>query len=120
MPGASQQIRAAVLSDFPSFADAPPVVVTDMVLFTWARYPQLLKLFPVMNEVRALERRIAANECKSCTKPPEIDRSALNRAKIALAECSDDIALLVKRAVGAVKYKITYQRLLEPLKEVVR
>jgi len=118
--GNSQQPRAAALSDFPKLADAPPVLVTDWLLFRWARYPKLLKLLPIMTEVRALEVKIGANDCKSCRKPPEIDMSVLERVKKILAECPDEAALLVKQAANVLKYKVVYKNSSGVLKEVIR
>ena len=118
--GTSLKPQAAVLSDFPKLADAPPVLVTEALVRRWSRVPKILQLFPIMAEVRVLDRKLAANECNSCQKPPEIDKSAIDRAKIALAECSDDIALLVKRAANVLKYKVVYRKLSEPLKEIIR
>jgi len=50
----------------------------------------------------------------------EVDRSSINVAKRALAECSEEVALLVKQAAGVVKYKVTYQSPSGGLKEVVK
>ena len=113
-------VQAAVLNDFPNLADSAPILVTDDVVFRWARNARVARLLPVMNEVRMLERKIQANSCKSCQKPVDIDRSALHSAKIALAECSDEIAKLVKQAVGVLKYKVVYRRHSEPPQEVTR
>jgi hypothetical protein len=44
----------------------------------------------------------------------------MDLARIALAECSDETALLVKRAAGVVKYKVVYRRPSEPPQEVIR
>jgi len=126
IPGAQAPIRSAVpaqtavLGNLPKLADAAPVLITDAVLFRWARISRIANILPVMNEVRALEQRIIANTCKSCHKPVEIDRSAINAAKIALAECPDEIALLVKEAACVLKYKVVYRRLSEPAQEVTR
>jgi hypothetical protein len=113
-------VRAAVLEDFPKLADSAPILVTDDVVFRWARNARVARLLPVMNDVRVLERKIQANSCKSCQKPVEIDRSAIQSAKAALAECSDEIAKLVKQAVGVLKYKVMYRRHSEPPQEVTR
>ena len=117
---AEVQTQASVLSDFPKLADAPPTLVTEALVRRWSRIPKILQLFPMMAEVRVLDRKLAANECNSCQKQPEIDKSAIDRAKIALAECSDDVALLVKRAANVLKYKVVYRKLSEPTKEVIR
>jgi hypothetical protein len=115
-------VRAAVLNDFPKMANAAPLLITDDVVFRWARITKIARLLPVMNEVRVLERALAANSCRSCRKPVEVDRSVLNTAKAALGECSDETALLVKQAAGVVKYKVVYRKLAsaEPPKEIIR
>lgn len=118
--GRTELPSAAVLSDFPKLADSPPVFVTDSVIFRWARNARIVRLIPVLNEVRILERHLIANNCKSCRKPMEVDRSSINVAKRALAECSEEVALLVKQAAGVVKYKVTYQSPSGGLKEVVK
>jgi hypothetical protein len=108
------------LSDFPKLSESAPILVTDDVVFRWARNARVARLLPVMNDVRVLERKIQANSCKSCQKQADIDHSAINLAKVALAECSDEIAKLVKQAVGVLKYKVVYRRLSEPPQEVTR
>ena len=113
-------VQAAVLEDFPKLADSPPILVTDDVVFRWARNARIARLLPVMNDVRVLERKIQANSCKSCQKVAEIDRSAIHSAKIALAECSDEIAKLVKQAVGVLKYKVVYRQHSQLPQEVTR
>jgi hypothetical protein len=113
-------VQSAVLEDFPKLADSAPILVTDDVVFRWARNARVARLLPVMNDVRVLERKIQANSCKSCQKPVEIDRSAIQSAKAALAECSDEIAKLVKQAVGVLKYKVMYRQHSQPPQEVTR
>jgi hypothetical protein len=113
-------VRSAVLDDFPKMADTAPVLVTDDVVFRWARFAKIARLLPIMNEVRVLERTLAANSCRTCRRPAEVDRSVLNTAKAALGECSEEMALLVKQAAGVVKYKVVYRKLSEPPKEVIR
>jgi len=108
------------LNDFSKLTDTSPVFVSDELLFRWSRIGQIARLLPVMADVRALEMLIAANSCKSCRKPVEVDRSALNSARRALAECSEEVAKLVKQAAGVVKYKVSYRRLTEPLQEIIR
>jgi hypothetical protein len=111
---------AAVLKDFPALADAPPILVTDEVVFRWARNTRIARLLPITAEIKILEEKVRANSCKSCHKPIPIDRSAINRAKAALAECSDEIAKLVKQAANVLKYKVVYRHLSEETKEIIR
>jgi len=119
--GHGAPVRAAVLDHFPSLADAPPVLVTDDVLFRWARNARVSRLLPAMTHVRILEQKIAAHSCRTCKKSAvEIDMAPLNIARQALAECSDEIALLLKQAVGVVKYKVVFRRLQESPIEVIR
>jgi len=113
-------VSSAVLHDFPKLADSAPILVTDDVVFRWARNARVARLLPVMNDVRVLERKIQAHSCRSCQKPADIDRSAIHFAKIALAECSDEIAKLVKEAVGVLKYKVVYRRHSEPPQEITK
>jgi hypothetical protein len=108
------------LEDFPKLTESAPILVSDDVVFRWARNARVARLLPVMNDVRVLERKIQANSCKSCQKPVEIDKSALHLAKVALAECSDEIAKLVKQAVGVLKYKVVYRRHSQPPQEITR
>lgn len=113
-------VQSAVLSDFPKLADAAPVFVTDDVILRWSRIAHIARLLPVMTEVRVLERQLQTNSCKSCQKPVAVDRSAINKAKAALADCSDEVARLVKQAAGVLKYKVMYRLLGEEMKEVIR
>ena len=112
--------QSAVLNDFPKLTDAVPILVTDEVIFRLARVTRITRLLPILNEVRVLEDIVRANQCKTCKKPVEVDRTIINTAKAALAECSDETAKLVKQAAGVLKFKVVYRRLTEPLQEVIR
>jgi hypothetical protein len=103
-------------------AGAPPLAVTDEVLFRWARIVRIGKLFPVMHAIRALESKLQ-RICRSCTAPRNaepIDRSILDVTRRELAECSDEKARLVKEAAGIVRYHVRYHDLAGTVREVVR
>ena len=103
-------------------AEAPPLSMTDEVLFRWARIVRIGKLFPVMQAIRALESKLQ-RICRSCAasrNAEPIDRSVLDEARRELAECSDEKARLVKEAAGIVRYHVRYHDLAGTVREVVR
>jgi len=103
-------------------AEAPPLSMTDEVLFRWARIVRIGKLFPVMHAIRALESKLQ-RICRSCAasrNAEPIDRSVLDEARRELAECSDEKARLVKEAAGIVRYHVRYHDLAGTVREVVR
>ena len=105
------------------FSDSSPLVVTDDVLFRWARIVQIAKLFPIMHTIRALEFKIQSNTCRTChnkkTQVP-LDRSPLADARRLLAECSDELARLVKESAGILRYQVSYHDRAGTLHIIVR
>jgi len=102
--------------------NAPPLSITDDVLFRWARIVRIGKLFPVMHAIRALESKLQ-QICRSCAAKKNaepVDRSVLDEARRELAECSEDKARLVKEAAGIVRYHVRYHDLAGSVREVVR
>jgi len=102
--------------------DETPLVVTDSVLFRWARIIKIANMFPVMHVIRALEHKLQTT-CRSCGhshRQPEVDRSALVEARRLLAECSDDQARIVKEAARIVKYRVQYHDLSGTVQDRVR
>jgi hypothetical protein len=85
------------------------MTVTDNVLFRWARIVSINRLLPILHAVRNLEYAVQAHNCNSCrSKPPQIDRTALEKARKELALCSDEIAKLVKLGAGISNYTVGY------------
>ena len=102
--------------------DATPLVVTDGVLFRWARIIKIAGMFPVMHAIRELEHRLQT-ACRSCghsQRQPEPDRRALAEARRLLAECSDEKARIVKEAAGIVKYRVQYHDMSGMVRDIVR
>ena len=108
---------------YTNVSDPTPLLITDDVLFRWARIIHIANVFPTMHAVRDLENRIQSTECRSCKKQPNtprIDRNLLNEVRRLLAECSDDKARLVKEAAGIVKYRVQYHDLSGTVRDIVR
>jgi hypothetical protein len=85
------------------------IVVTDNVLFRWARIVAINRLFPILHGVRNLEYIAQSHNCNSCkSKPQQIDRTPLEKARKELATCSEEIANLVKQGAGVSNYTVGY------------
>ena len=106
-------------------SDAPPLLITDDVLFRWARIVKIAKIFPRMHELRAMESRVQAATCRGCQQSKQSrvtssDIVILEEIRRSLAECSDANALAVKEAAKIEKYRVRFHDLSGKLKEVVR
>ena len=102
--------------------DETPLVVTDGVLFRWARIIKIANLFPAMHAVRELEHKLqtACRSCGHAYRQPEPDRHALADARRLLGECSDEKARIVKEAAGIIKYRVWYHDMSGTVRDVVR
>ena len=99
------------------------LLVTDDVLFRWARIIQIAKIFPIMHTIRRLEQKLQTGVCRSCQRSSQsssIDKTPLHEAKRQLAECSEEKARLVKEAAGIHRYQIKYHDLAGILHEIER
>jgi hypothetical protein len=102
--------------------DETPLVVTDGVLFRWARIIKIANMFPVMHAIRELEHKLQT-ACRSCgytQRQSEPDRRALADARRLLAECSDDKARIVKESAGIIKYRLQCHDISGTVRDVVR